>query len=78
LPISPKRIRALRDGAHQDPHSSAEVGIYAFSRLHRGQQGEYVVALDNSESEKTADIPTYVGNGNFGKGVRVRTRAAHF
>jgi alpha-amylase len=69
---------ALRDGAHQDRYSSAEAGIYAFSRLHRGQQREYVVALNNSESEKTADIPTYVGNGNFGKGVRVRTRAAHF
>ena len=56
---------ALRDGAHQDRYSSDEAGIYAFSRLHRGQQREYVVALNNSESEKTAAIPTYVGNGNF-------------
>jgi alpha-amylase len=58
---------ALRDGAHQDRYSSDEAGIYAFSRLHRGQQREYVVALNNSESEKTAAIPTYVRNGNFGK-----------
>ena len=58
---------ALRNGAHQDRYSSDEAGIYAFSRLHRGQEREYVVALNNSESEKTAAIPTYVGNGNFGK-----------
>jgi alpha-amylase len=68
---------ALRDGAHQDRYSSDEAGIYAFSRLHRGQEREYVVALNNSESEQTAAIPTYVGNGSFVKGVRVRTRAAH-
>ena len=58
---------ALRDGAHQDRYSSDEAGIYAFSRLHREQQREYVVALNNSESEKTAAIPTYVRNGNFVK-----------
>jgi alpha-amylase len=58
---------ALRNGAHQDRYSSDEAGIYAFSRLHRGQEREYVVALNNSESEKTAAIPTYVGNGNFVK-----------
>jgi hypothetical protein len=58
---------ALRDGAHQDRYSSDEAGIYAFSRLHRGQEREYVVALNNSESEQTAAIPTYVGNGSFVK-----------
>jgi alpha-amylase len=58
---------ALRDGAHQDRYSSDEAGIYAFSRLHRGQEREYVVALNNSESEETAAIPTYVGHGNFVK-----------
>jgi alpha-amylase len=58
---------ALRDGAHQDRYSTDQAGIYAFSRLDRGQQREYVVALNNSESETTADIPTYVGNGNFVK-----------
>jgi alpha-amylase len=58
---------ALRDGAHQDRYSSDEAGIYAFSRLHRGQQREYVVALNNSESEKTAEVATYISNGNFVK-----------
>ena len=50
-----------------------EAGIYAFSRLHREQQREYVVALNNSESEKTAAIPTYLANGSF---VRVYGSAA--
>ena len=58
---------ALRNGAHQHRYSSAEAGIYAFSRLHRSNQVEYVVALNNSESEKTAAVPTYVANGAFEK-----------
>jgi alpha-amylase len=62
-----KEHPALRDGVHQDRYASDEAGIYAFSRLHRGEQREYVVALNNSESEKTAAIPTYVRKGNFVK-----------
>ena len=62
-----KEHPALRDGAHQDRYSTDQAGIYALSRLDRRQQREYVVALNNSESEKTADIPTYVDNGNFVK-----------
>jgi hypothetical protein len=58
---------ALRNGAHQDRYGGDEAGIYAFSRLHRGQQREYVVALNNSVSEKTATIPTYIRNGDFVK-----------
>jgi alpha-amylase len=68
---------ALRDGAQQDRYSSNEAGIYAFSLLHREQQREYVVALNNSESEKTAAIPTYIRNGAFTKGVRLWAAAAH-
>ena len=60
-----KEHPALRNGAHQDRYASDEAGIYAFSRLHRSQQREYVVVLNNSESEKTAAIPTYVSNGSF-------------
>ena len=56
---------ALRNGAHQHRYGSDQAGIYAFSRLHRGEQREYVVVLNNSESEKTAQIPTYVANGAF-------------
>ncbi|HWI00884.1 MAG TPA: alpha-amylase family glycosyl hydrolase [Propionibacteriaceae bacterium] len=58
---------ALRNGAHQHRYSSTGAGIYAFSRLLRNQQREYVVVLNNSESEKTAAIPTYVANGAFTK-----------
>ncbi len=58
---------ALRNGAHQHRYGSDQAGIYAFSRLHRGEQREYVVVLNNSESEKTAQIPTYVANGAFAR-----------
>ena len=60
-----KEHPALRNGAHQDRYASDQAGIYGFSRLHRSQQREYVVALNNSESEKSAAIPTYVKNGSF-------------
>jgi alpha-amylase len=58
---------ALRNGAHQHRYATDGAGIYAFSRLHRGEQREYVVALNNSESEQTAAVPTYVRNGSFVK-----------
>ena len=77
MPLLTKAHPALRDGAHQDRYSSDEAGIYAFSRLHREQQREYVVALNNSESEKTAAIPTYVRNGNFVKVYGSGPAAAH-
>jgi hypothetical protein len=56
---------ALRNGAHQHRYASDEAGIYAFSRLHRGQMREYVVALNNSLKPQTAAIPTYVRRGQF-------------
>jgi hypothetical protein len=60
-----KRHDALRDGAQQHRYSSAEPGIYAFSRLDRRHPHEYVVALNNSETEKTAAVPTYMSRGWF-------------
>src|SRR5215210_3941177 len=56
---------ALRDGAQQHRYSSADPGIYAFSRLDRREQREYVVALNNSEAPKTASIPTYMASSQF-------------
>ena len=56
---------ALRDGAHQHRYSDNGAGVYAFSRIDRSEQREYVVALNNNESPKTADIPTYVGKRSF-------------
>ncbi len=43
--------RALRDGAHQHRFAADGPGIYAFSRLARAEQHEYVVALNNAETE---------------------------
>jgi alpha-amylase len=56
---------ALRDGAQQNRLSANESGIYAFSRIDREQQREYVVALNNSERAKTAAISTYADNRTF-------------
>jgi alpha-amylase len=56
---------ALRDGAHQHRYGDATAGVYAFSRVDRGQQREYVVALNNSEQARTAVIPTYLAGRGF-------------
>ena len=60
-----QRHGALRDGAQQHRFSTGGPGIYAFSRLDRRHQHEYVVALNNSESEQTASVPTYMSRGWF-------------
>ena len=60
-----KRHPALRDGAHQHRYADAEAGVYAFSRVDRGRQREYVVALNNSEQARTAAVPTYIAGGDF-------------
>ncbi|MFL6140979.1 MAG: alpha-amylase family glycosyl hydrolase [Labedaea sp.] len=58
---------ALRDGAQQSRFASPAAGVYAFSRIDRDRQREYVVALNNSEQPATAAIPTYAANRNFDK-----------
>ena len=50
---------ALRRGAQVHRLSSDGPGVYAFSRIDREEQVEYVVALNNSESETTAAVPTF-------------------
>ena len=65
LSMLTKEHPALRNGAHQDRYASGSAGVYAFSRIDRSQQVEYVVALNNSTSAKTAAVPTYVRNGAF-------------
>jgi glycosidase len=55
--------RALRDGPQQHRHSTDGPGVYAFSRLDRAGQREYVVALNNSEQAQTALIPTAARGG---------------
>jgi glycosidase len=56
---------ALRDGAQQHRLSSGGAGVYGFSRIDRSQQREYVVALNNSEAEQFAQIPTYSAGMRF-------------
>ncbi|MEU4420823.1 alpha-amylase family glycosyl hydrolase [Actinoplanes sp. NPDC024001] len=71
---------ALRDGAHQHRFATDASGVYAFSRIDRGQQREYLVALNNSEQTQSANIETYAGKRTFqliyGTGpARVRSAA---
>jgi glycosidase len=40
---------ALRQGAQIHRYSQAGTGIYAFSRIERDEQVEYIVALNNSD-----------------------------
>jgi glycosidase len=56
---------ALRDGAQQ--HRFAAGSVYAFSRIDRKDQREYVVALNNGEAAQTVAIPTYAGRQGFTK-----------
>jgi alpha-amylase len=69
-----QRHGALRDGAQQHRYSSSGPGIYAFSRLDRRHQHEYVVALNNSETTQTAAVPTYMSRGWFEPVYGARTR----
>jgi alpha-amylase len=53
---------ALRNGAFQHRYADTGPGVYAFSRSARQ---EFVVALNNSSSARTAAIPTYLTDGVF-------------
>ena len=48
---------ALADGAQQTRYSSPAPGIFAFSRTDAREQVEYLVALNNSTSDKDGDDP---------------------
>ena len=69
-PRWPRSIRRCATARTSTATPRDEAGIYAFSRLHRSQQREYVVVLNNSESAKTAAIPTYVANGALHQDLR--------
>jgi alpha-amylase len=55
----------LRDGAQQHRWSSSAPGVYAFSRIDRREQHEYVVAVNNAEQAQAAAVPTYMGETPF-------------
>jgi alpha-amylase len=61
------RHPALRDGVQQSRLSSPSAGVYAFSRIDRSQQREYVVALNNSEAPVTAAVPTYTSQRSYSR-----------
>jgi alpha-amylase len=61
------RRPALRNGAEQVRYASSGPGVFAFSRIDRKHRKEYVVALNNSESAASADVPTFLRNGAFHK-----------
>jgi hypothetical protein len=69
---------ALRNGAQQHRYSTDGPGIYAFSRIDRREQHEYVVALNNSKQEQIAAVPTWMPSGAFTKlyGVGARHLAS--
>ncbi|MGH3879836.1 MAG: alpha-amylase family glycosyl hydrolase [Actinophytocola sp.] len=58
---------ALRDGTQQSRLSSSDDGVYAFSRIDRSDQREYVVALNNSEAPATAAVPTYTSKRAYSR-----------
>ena len=62
-----KQNPALRNGAQQVRYASDGPGVFAFSRLDRTQQREYVVALNNSTQPKSATFETFVPSGGFSK-----------
>lgn len=54
---------ALRRGAQIHRTSEAAAGIYAFSRIERDEKIEYIIALNNAETEGVATVPTFYGAG---------------
>ncbi len=54
-----KQHKALRRGAQIHRTSEAGAGIYAFSRIDRDERVEYIVALNNAETPKSATFATF-------------------
>ena len=50
---------ALADGAQVHRYASSDAGIFAFSRIDKGKRVEYVVALNNATTAKSATFETY-------------------
>ncbi|MFQ6173309.1 alpha-amylase family glycosyl hydrolase [Oryzobacter sp. R7] len=50
---------ALADGAQVHRYASGDAGIFAFSRMDADEQVEYVVAVNNADTAKTATFATY-------------------
>jgi pullulanase-type alpha-1,6-glucosidase len=57
--------KALRRGAQIHRFSEASAGVYAFSRIDRDEQVEYIVALNNAGAARPAAIQTFSQNAGF-------------
>ncbi|MFC8504090.1 pullulanase-type alpha-1,6-glucosidase [Pedococcus sp. NPDC057267] len=56
---------ALADGAQVHRYASSSAGIFAFSRIDKARRTEYVVALNNASTPKSATFATYGHNQGF-------------
>ncbi len=56
---------ALSDGAQIHRYASSSAGIFAVSRIDKGKRVEYVVALNNATTAKSATFATYGHNQVF-------------
>ncbi len=54
---------ALVDGAQIERYAAD--GVYAFSRVDRDERTEYLVALNNSDAEKTVDVTTLTAGAGY-------------
>jgi glycosidase len=72
--------RALQDGAQITRYASNSPGIFAVSRVDRGEQVEYLVVANNASTPQTATFATYTPRGKFrsiyGGGGQVETSAS--
>jgi glycosidase len=60
---------ALADGAQVHRYATSGPGIFAFSRMDPDEQVEYVVAVNNADTEQTATFETYQAQLSMLKGV---------
>lgn len=56
---------ALRDGAQQTRYADAGSGIFAFSRIDRSDNREYLVVVNNATEPKIAAVPTWSPSTRF-------------
>ncbi len=56
---------ALRDGAQQSRYADSGAGLYAFSRIDRSDNREYLVVINNATESKTAQVPTWSPSTRF-------------
>ena len=60
-----ERHPALTDGAQLHRYASSKPGIYAFSRISPEENREYVVAVNNATTAKSATFDTLMKQGTF-------------